>query len=187
MPMPCIPLLIRRLRRKRRGRFARDENGTTIIEFALLGLPFFAIVGAILETSVVLLASQVLDSAVTDSSRLIRTRQAQTAGYTADQFKAVICERMYGLFGNCSGLRVKVSEISDFASATVPPPVETDCTTVCAWTINEEYRPGGPNSIILVQAYYKWPIILGFSGFGLADQPDHTRLLATVRVFRNEP
>lgn len=171
----------------RRRRFGRDERGTTMIEFAILGVPFFAIVGAILETSVVFLASQVLDSAVNDASRLIRTGQAQSASYDQANFKSVICDRLYGLFGDCSGLRVKVTEIKDFASATVLPPVETNCQDVCNWTLQEIFDPGGGSSIILVQAYYKWPITLSFGGFGLANQPDHTRLFATVRVFGNEP
>lgn len=183
-----VPSLIGKLRSLLRGgRFGRDERGTTIIEFALLGVPFFAIVGAILETSVVFLASQVLDSAVSDASRLIRTGQAQERSYSADNFETVICGRLYGLFGDCSGLHVRVSTVSDFASATVAPPVESSCTTVCNWTLQEAFQPGGGSSIVLVQAYYKWPIILSFGGFGLADQPDNTRLLATVRVFRSEP
>jgi len=177
----------RKVRGFRRDGFGRDESGATAIEFALLGVPFFAIVGAILETSVVMLASQVMDSAVSDASRYIRTGQAQVSGETAADFKTEICNRMYGLFGDCSGLKVKVSQVSDFASTTVSTPVETTCTATCNWTMQETFSPGAGSSIVVVQAYFKWPIILGFNGFGLSDQPDNTRLLGTVRVFRNEP
>ena len=71
--------------RRRRG-FARDDSGVTAIEFGLLALPFFSILGAILETSLVFLSGQVLESAVQDTSRLIRTGQAQVASVTAAQF-----------------------------------------------------------------------------------------------------
>jgi Flp pilus assembly protein TadG len=184
----AFPLLLRRLSAAiRRCRFGHDENGATAIEFALLGPPFFAIIGAILETSVVLFSSQVLDSAVSDANRLIRTGQAQAAGYTQAQFKTAICGRLFGLFGDCSGLRVRVTQINDFASAQVTSPLQTDCVETCEWTIEEAFDPGKGSGIVVVQAYYKWPVILGYRDVGLADQPDGTRLLATVRVFRNEP
>lgn len=182
-----VTSLFARLRAARRCGFVRDESGATLIEFAILGIPFFGIVGAILETSVMMLSSQVLDSAVYDASRFIRTGQAQSAHFDEARFKREICDRTYGLFGDCSGLKVKVSQINDFGSSTVPSPVEAECEDTCDWTIDEGFSPGGGSNIILVQAYYKWPVILGFNGSGLANQPDNTRLIATVRVFRNEP
>lgn len=51
------------LPRRPRG-LARDERGATLVEFGLLAPFFFAIVGAIFETSVVFLSGQILDSAV---------------------------------------------------------------------------------------------------------------------------
>ena len=53
--------------------FMRDETGVTAVEFAILALPFFSIIVAIMETSVILLAGAILDSAVQDTSRVIRT------------------------------------------------------------------------------------------------------------------
>ena len=51
----------------------------------------------------------------------------------------------------------------------------------------ESYNPGVGSSIVLVEAYYKWPVIVNFVGFNLINQPDGSRLLAAIRVFRNEP
>jgi len=39
----------------------------------------------------------------------------------------------------------------------------------------------------MVQVYYKWPVILNFSGLNLATSPDGTHLMGAVRVFANEP
>lgn len=174
--------------RRRSGAFAHDERGVTIIEFGILAIPFFALIGATLETAVVFLGSQFLDSAVQDSARLIRTGQAQGNGYTAANFRTAICDGLYGLF-DCSKLKVKVSVVTNFANATVTSPVQpaVDCTTTCNWTIVEQYNPGVGSDVILVQAYYKWPVMLNFAGFNLMDQPDGTRMLGAVRVFRNEP
>lgn len=175
--------------RRRTQSFARDERGVTVIEFALLALPFFTIIAAILETSLVFLAGQILESAVQDSSRLIRTGQAQAASYNAANFRTAICNGLYGMF-NCANLRIKVSVVSNFSSATTsyPLPTGTSCTaTSCDWTLAESYAPGVGGDVVLVQAYYKWPTVVHLPGFDMQDQPDGTRLLGAVRVFKNEP
>ncbi len=163
--------------------FSRDEKGVTAIEFGLLALPFFAIIGAILETALVFLASQVLDSAVNDSSRFIRTGQAHVANYTAASYRAAICDGLYGLF-DCAQLKIKVSPVANFSGANIG--ATTDPVTG-AWTISENYNHGIGADIILVEAYYKWPIALNLFDFNLSNLPDNTRMLSAVRVFRNEP
>ena len=178
------------------GRFGRDERGVTLIEFGILALPFFTIIAAILETSLVFFASQVLDSAVQDAGRLIRTGQMQTGAAAQNNlagFRARLCDRLYGLM-NCNDVKIKVSVVSDFSSATVSYPIQTgtQCTTssgitICNWTIAEGYTPGVGGDVVLVQAYYKWPTLVRLPGFNLQDQVDGTRLLGAVRVFRNEP
>src|SRR5690606_1677698 len=98
--------------RKGRGAaFARNERGAVAIEFAILSLPFFTLIYAILETSIVFLTGQILDSAVNDASRMVRTGQAQTAGWDIDDFRDAMCDGLYGLF-DCSQVRIKVSVIS---------------------------------------------------------------------------
>lgn len=173
---------------KRGGGFGRDQRGVTIIEFGILAFPFFTIICAILETSIIFFAAQVLDSAVQDASRLIRTGRAQAANYTAANFKTAICNSTFQLF-DCTKLKVKVSVVTNFASATIPPPTKsgTDCAPTCDWTLTESYTPGVGSDIVIVQAYYKWPTIVHLPGFNLQNQPDGVRLLGAVRVFRSEP
>lgn len=171
----------------RRGSFLRDQRGTTAVEFGLLALPFFAIIGAILETSVVFLSGQVLESAVQDTSRYIRTGQAQGIILNAANFKSRVCDRLYGMFGDCSGLHVEVQTVSDFSAVAISPPVDWSCSSNCDWTRPETYTSGQGSSIVLVQVYYKWPIILSLGEMTLANLPEQKRLLATSTVFRNEP
>lgn len=172
----------------RHGRaLARDERGVTAVEFGLLAIPFFALIGATMETAVVSLAGQILDTAIQDSSRVIRTGQAEAANFDLELFRDAICDRLFGLF-NCANLQISVSVIDNFAAADFDPPVADDSApTPGAWTMPAAYDAGGRDSIVLVRAYYKWPTILDIGGFSLADLPDGTRLLGGVRVFRNEP
>jgi Flp pilus assembly protein TadG len=189
MSKRAISLIGRVLRRHRV--FARHQRGVTAIEFGLLALPFFTIIAAILETSVVFLASQVLDSSVQDVSRFIRTGQAQAANIGIARFRSEVCERLYNLFADCNGLHVEVRTITDFASVSISPPVDWNCDEDdCGWTRSEAYPAGyaaAPSSIMVVQVYYKWPTLLNFAGLSLANLPDGKRLLGTATVFRNEP
>lgn len=185
-------VLSRRPQGARRRAFARDERGTTAIEFGILALPFFMIVGATLETAVVFLSSQVLDSAVQDVSRLVRTGQIREMGINSTAtFKAGVCDRLYGLFSNCSGLHVEVKVVTDFASATVSPPIDVAaCTsdkTKCAWSRPESFSPGQGSAIVVVQVYYKWPVVVGVGGYTLGNLSDGTRLIGGTAVLRNEP
>lgn len=169
-------------------RFRRADGGTSIIEFALLGPIFFALIGATLETSVVFLTGQVMESAVQDSGRAIRTGQAQRRGDTLATFRNEICSRGLGLF-DCSQLHIEVTPVDSFKTATVKPPIDPACSKLCDWTRPEDYRPGQGSSTVLVQVYYKYPLVLtgSFLGIGMADLPDGKRLMGSVTVFKNEP
>ena len=168
-------------------RFARDDSGVTAIEVGILAGPFFGIIGAILETSMVFLAGQVLDSAVQDASRQIRTGQLQGQSYTLARFEDLICDRLYGLFSDCHALQVRVTPVTNFASATIAPPLSSTCTPNCTWNWPEQFTPGQGSNTMIVQVYYRWPLILPMASFAPNDQPDGTRLLGSVQVFRNEP
>lgn len=175
--------------------FVRDESAVTVIEFAILALPFFSLIVAIMETAVILLAGQILDSAVQDTSRIIRTGRALT--YDADDFREVLCGRLYGMFDCTSGenerLRINVSTIGTFAaSSPMPSPVQTgtDCVdNECAWIMTDDYDGGtaGDNDVVMVRAYYRWPTLINFPGFNFSNLPDGSRLMGAVRIFMNEP
>jgi Flp pilus assembly protein TadG len=171
---------------RRRG-FVHDQEGATAVEVGLLALPFFMIVGAILETSVVFLASQILESAVADTSRMVRTGMSKATISNAETFRSAVCSRLYGIFPDCSGLHVEVQTIADFASASVSPPIDSNCTSNCGWTRSDAFSSGSGSSTMLVQVYYKWPIVLNFGGMTLATLPENKRLLSASTVFRNEP
>jgi Flp pilus assembly protein TadG len=167
--------------------FARDESGVTAIEVGILAGPFFGIIGAILETSMVFLAGQVLDSAVQDASRQIRTGQLQGQSYTLARFEDLICDKLYGLFSDCHALQIRVTPVTNFTSATIAPPLSATCNPVCTWNWPEQFAPGKGSNTMIVQVYYRWPLILPMASFAPNDQPDGTRLLGSVQVFRNEP
>jgi Flp pilus assembly protein TadG len=182
------PSLLRRLFAPviRRGSdLARDDQGVTVVEFALLAPIFFTMIFAILETAMVFFASQVLDSAVEDASRKIRTGEAQTAGFQMTDFRSLLCDSTFGLF-DCAQIRLNVRNIGSFAAANEP--VVQNCTEIaCSWTLEELFLPGVGREVVQVRAFYRWPLVITLPYFNLKNQPDNYRLIAGTRVFRNEP
>src|SRR5690606_10258297 len=131
----------------------------------------------------------VLDSAVHDVSRLLRTGQAQAAKYTLADFKKDVCDRLYGLYADCDALHVELEPLKRLALADIKAPIDPhrhqpECDR---WTRPEVFTPGGSKEITVVQVYYKWPIILNLGGLNLADRPGGNRLMGAVAVFTNEP
>jgi Flp pilus assembly protein TadG len=166
--------------------FARDDRGVTIIEFGLLALPFFTLIFAIIETAMVFFASQVLDSAVEDASRMVRTGRAQSANYTMTEFRNYLCGYTFNLL-DCSQIKLEIKVISNFSSASAPNSSVQTCSTTCTWTLTESYAPGLGRQVVQISAYYRWPLIVVLPYFNLKNQPDNYRMISATRVFRNEP
>jgi Flp pilus assembly protein TadG len=184
--MPLNGRILKKLRALHQARlrdFGRDDRAATAIEFGILALPFFALIGAILETAVVFLASQIFDSAVQDASRLVRTGQA--ANFDVAAFNTQVCNELVGLF-DCTKLRTEVTPVTNFASANFSAsPLDPDHPE--QWKLQPSFDPGIGSQVMMVRVYYKWPVVLNFWGFSLATSPDGTHLMSAVRVFTNEP
>lgn len=177
-------IVVKLARSARRRRLVADDRGTTAIEFGILAVPFFALLAAILETAYVFLASQILDTAVQDSARLIRTGQVQGASFNLADFRSNVCDGLYQLF-DCNKLLIRVQTVNDFTSAAAPAALPDDCVEAnCDW---ETYNPGGGSAIVLVRVFYRWPTLVNLGGFNLQNTGTGHRLLGSVRVFRNEP
>jgi Flp pilus assembly protein TadG len=166
--------------------FARDERGVTAIEFGLLAIPFFTVILAIMQTAIMFLGMQVLDSAVEDASRMVKTGRAQTAAYTMTDFRNLVCGYTFNLF-DCSQIKLKVEKIASFTSVNTAPTVQTCNVTTCTWSFTEAFSGGVGRDVIQVTAYYRWPLMINLPYFNLRNQPDNYRLISSIRVFRNEP
>ncbi|AXK82800.1 pilus assembly protein [Pseudolabrys taiwanensis] len=164
-------------------RFVRDQKGATAVEFALVALPFFALLFAILETALVFFAGQTLETAAAEASRLIMTGQAQTASYSQQDFKKAVCDRIYGLFDCANGVYVDVKQYSSFGAVNNTAPVANGNFDTTKMT----YVPGGPGCIEVVTLYYQWPIYVSLLGNNLSNLNGNYRLLVATSVFRNEP
>ncbi|MBO6677851.1 pilus assembly protein [Parvibaculum sp.] len=162
--------------------FRRSRSGATAIEFSLLAMPFFALLFALIETSVIYFSNANLDSVVADAGRLIRTGQVQSGGMTEAQFKSYICDRLTLVSDCASDVHVDVRKFSSFGSVTPPALIDGDGNIV-ETTV---FQPGSAGDIVLVRVYFSWGIV-GPSIVGLSNLEGGGHLVAASAAFRNEP
>jgi Flp pilus assembly protein TadG len=165
-------------------RLRRNQNGATTVEFALIALPFFALLFAIIETALAFFAANTLETAVTNAARLIRTGEAQENSVNQAAFKADICQQLVYMFNCNSGLYVDVQTYSDFASMSLTPPIDANGNLK---TTGFNYNLGHGSDIVLVRAYYQWPVFVPQLGNDFSDLGNGMHLLESAAAFRNEP
>jgi Flp pilus assembly protein TadG len=160
------------------ARFARAEDGATALEFALVAMPFLGLVFVIIELGLVLLISLTLENAVIEVGRTIRTGEMQTNGGTAASFKTAVCDKMaWGGSGCLSALQIDVRTFSDYTSST---PTNNTIPTTMTW------NPGASGSIVLVRAYYTWPLVAPLLNTGL-QTASGKQVIYAATAFTNEP
>ena len=127
-------------------------------------------------------AGYALDTAVIDSSRLIRTGQSAYISSEAN-YREALCDQLYGIF-DCEQVRTSVRSIDDFASFSMTFPVDADTGE---WAMSNSYTSAAPLKTMMIEAYYKWPTFFNIPGLNAGQTADGKRLLAATHVFRTEP
>jgi len=163
--------------------FLKKNDGAAAVEFGLVAAPFLALVFAIMETALVFFAGQTLETAASDSARLIMTGQAQTQGFDQAKFKTEVCKRVFGLFNCAAGMQVDVRTYNSFADIDASKPIDANGNLKNDFT----YNPGGPGQIVVVRLMYQYPVYVSLLGLNLADMAGGKRLLMSTSAFRNEP
>ena len=177
---PARPVARRRLRA-----LASADDGATAVEFAMISIPFLALLFAIFELGAMFLASSAIDAAVEQASRQIRTGQLQAgASNSAAGFKTLVCNGVSWISsGDCqANLSLDVRTFSSFSSISMPTPVSggaIDQTQI-------GFSPGGSCDIVVVRAFYPWTLLTPTLEPGLPNLNAGQRLLTATVAFRNE-
>ena len=175
-------------------RFKKNEDGATAIEFALVALPFFALIFGIMELAVVFFINSALVQATSEAGRILRVGNFQACG-GVDQFKAIVCSNMNGL-GNCwKNVRIDVVEGDSFKTITLPviPPVEEKDET----KTGQDAIPQTPNGVFNTNTSGDTMVVRSVLYYRLALPPLLTRLdnppgsgvrtIVATTAFSNEP
>jgi len=173
------------------GRFRRDDRGVAAVEFALVSVPFFALLFAILEGALIFWKNQVLNEAVTQASRLLytgnfqQTTLAVPAAEIPDRFKQEVCSRVHGLF-DCNSIKIDVQTYDSFPNG-VPQPIVTDPDgTRHLDPAFGQYNTPGPSRITLVRAVIEYPVFVSLLGANGSNLSANKRLLMGTAAFRTE-
>lgn len=187
MPLPAGPkaLTPRQLLLRR---FRRDRRGSAAVEFAMIATPFFALLFAIIETSLVFFAGQVLETGLQDSARMLYTHQAQDGGWTQTQFKQDLCNRVAVLL-TCSVIDVDVKFYAAGTAINITDPIASGNYDPSGFTY--QTPPASSSATVVARAFYRWPLYVTGLGYNIANlgrnTTDSKRLLAATAAFRVEP
>ncbi|MBB3655837.1 Flp pilus assembly protein TadG [Rhizobium sp. BK650] len=193
------------LRLSRLRALARSRDGSAAIEFALLAIPYFVVIFAILETFIAFAAEELVSNAVDTMSRQMRTGQitfidsTRSTYKTQAQFRQAFCDEI-SIIMRCSAteaatpskLYLDVQSFTAFGSIPTSIP-RTSADKYSDLKISDfKFTPGGPGSINMVRAYYRWPItvdlvrpyVTGLRPVG-SSMPSEYLIVATA-AFQNE-
>ncbi len=159
-----------------------DRSGATALEFAIVATPFFVLMMAIIEVSMVFFANFTLENAVDQAGRMIRTGQIQELGFSESQFKQTICDNAPVIFNCMAGLKIDVIKFNDFTGVSLPDPLDGDGEL----RTNFGFDPGAAGNVVVVRAFYEWELLAQLPG-GMGNMPGGGRLLVATAAFRNEP
>jgi Flp pilus assembly protein TadG len=175
-------------KRNVRSGIARDDSGATAIEFAMVAPVFFLVLGAIVETGLMLFTEYVLQSSVQEAARQVRTGQAQTAGMSEATFKTEVCDMASIVLDCASDVTVYVRSEANFAAlqAAIPSYLAVGASYGGAAGVTS-YDCGAASEAVAIIATYDWDFVMpGMGAFGNIDS-DNKRRLAGFAMFRNEP
>lgn len=166
-------------------RFNKNEEGTTAVEFAIIGGPFFLLIFAIIETSLLFFANQYLETVVDDIARLYRTGQIQNIS-TKEDLKTELCSRIVALF-DCNNIKTHVDTALKF-SELPPPPVPGEHVAPDGTFNPPERFPTDicPDQVLQFTAIYEWPIYANYSAPLVSDGHNDNALINVTAVVRTE-
>lgn len=153
-------------------KLARSKDGAAAIEFAILAIPYFMIIFAIIETFVAFAAEQLVTNAVNTLGRQMRTGQItyQLNRPSTDmdmlKFRKAFCDEV-NIMIQCSETEISTPsklyiDARTFATFGAIPKTIPRVSTATFADIDPtsfKFTPGGPSTINMLRAYYRWQVI----------------------------
>ena len=166
-------------------RFQQDSSGTTAIEFAMVGLPFFMLLFGILGIGLYFFTTFSLENAVERASRLIRVGLVQQSGMTAAEFKQEVCKHLPPFVDCGDKMRVNVQNYSDFGGIVAPACTDSEGNLIPPG--GTSYNTGASSEVVLVTVCYEWNLAGAIPFLKLGDMPNGAALIQASATFLTEP
>ena len=161
-----------------------NEDGSTAMEFSLLAVPFMFTVISLIELALFFTTSMILENAVQDSSRLIKTGSLQQSGGTPlDEFLEEVCNEG-GIFLDCDAIQYQVDQLTSFEDD-IEPVVNEDGDMDPSDLFNISDVTAG--CIALVRLSYPFTFITPVYSNLWSNYNDGVRVIMSTVVFQVEP
>src|SRR5690606_26255892 len=129
-------------------RWRREQDGAAAIEFAFLGIPFVFFIIGIIEVALMMANASILEGAVYDAARLVRTGQVQQNGDPEEAFRAAICD--HAVIMDCDSLEYFVTTLDSFSDADENLPEFDDEGSM----EEQDFEVGGSGDIVMIRVSY---------------------------------
>ena len=149
-----------------------------------MAAPFFFILFAIVEVTMVFFTSTALENATLETARKIRTGQLQAAGSSGADFVNQVCADMSGLISCNGNVSADVRTFADFGDISTNNPIDKNGNLDSG---SFQFSPGNAGDIVLVRVFYTWQLNTPLIGIIFANMSDNKRLIVATAAFRNEP
>jgi len=144
------------------------------VEFAIVALPFTALILGTIELGMIFLVATTLDNATQNMTRAIRTGAFQSSGGKADDLKTKICNNLGWLQGDCmSNLYLDVRTYGQFSDIVPVQPV----TNGAFDPSKIQFQVGASGDIVVVRAFYLWTVFAPGVSSGLQTLSDGKTLV----------
>ena len=178
----------------------RDERGATAVEMGFVLGPFLMLLFGIISVGFYYFTTFMLENAVEEAARLIKTGQAQTGSWTtnpahppmtAAEFKTSVCNKL-PTFSDCnSKARVHVKSFSDFGNITYPSCLLNEgAANESLKTDAQMYADlgmGGASTVVLVTVCYEWDLAGKIPFLQLGSMKNGSALVEVRTAFKSEP
>ena len=160
----------------------KNKDGSTAVEFALIGIPFIFMVIGIIEMALMFTAQSLLEASTAEAARQIRTGSVQQGG-GEDEFTDVLCEFSAALIP-CNQIQYQVEAMEDFGEAQDFPDASFDENGDLE---DQGFDPGGVSDVVMIRTSYKYPIKTPMMQLMLTNNNDSNRIMLSTIVMQTEP
>lgn len=160
----------------------QNRDGSTAVEFALIGIPFILMVVGIIEMALMFTAQSLLEASTAEAARKVRTGAIQqTEGEQG--FIDALCDYAAVLIP-CDGIQYQVVAMDNFSDAAEFPPASFDGDGNLD---DQQFDPGGVSDVVMIRTAYRYPIKTPMMQLILSNNNDSTRIMISTIVLQTEP
>lgn len=140
---------------------------------------FLYLLMGIIEVSMLFFTTTMVDRAMYDAARLIRTGQAQNTGDALTSFQTSVCATLVSLY-DCGDLNLDVRSFGTFGTITFTIDEDDDGDPVY------EFDAGGAEDVVLARVIYTFNFATPFIGAFFGDTGSGVEF-TTSAIFQTEP